>query len=698
MRSTFALLAIALVFACRTKAGGVQIVATNAPASVRFLRVYLGTSNVSSTLDSSTTLTVPAPVAAAMQGSATVLTTTPNIFVRDAGNGNDTATYDGHDVAFEFESDGVMSTISAAIVVGYTSSGSDGVPVAAALLQGLPVKPHEIDVYTADLGSAGVAMPFLWSSVADSKTTPVTSAECAGFSGGAGSAFIVAAANDEDCDGYVDGSDLECSEFVFNDQAGVSTNETCFYNVEPTTGHAEQCRLGGRTCLDGSGVGSDSQCEITNTCMPNIACACTSTDINVSTNALGCVGEQQTAAQAGYGCTVGAQMINNCTIELPPVTTGGMPCKTTGNHGGLAVAGTTKFSTNPVDAGGYSFTLTINAACGASLEIEPDSMGSGGGGGSGSSGSGGGSATGQSVFPNLLVKLELVNGASLIYPVVLTADPTAECAGDESTVCTRAAEDPFDDVLQQCVAGWGERASTGLTGTSPTLDAGMTVMYYIDGATKNIMQAMQATSGAWSPSLSLTLTLMTPPAVAVHITDDGQTLFVTDSSGDVNVFQKQGMTFIPVAASLPFMPGATQATWYSPNNAQQTDIIYADSESLWELMSSNGPPFPPAANAFEKGQTPYLGEDSSALWFAGTPNGSAGENELFAQQRLGSAAPFSTAAGIPELGTSVTPQGPWVEPLPLAAPNQQMMFFSSEAVGAMEPTIYSVQRAPLLLP
>src|SRR5580698_10027850 len=106
MRSTFALLAIAMVFACRTKAGGVQIIATNAPANVHFLRVYLGTSNVSSTLDSSTTLTVPAPVAAATQGSATIPTTTPNIFVRDPGNTGDTATYDGHDVTFEFESDG----------------------------------------------------------------------------------------------------------------------------------------------------------------------------------------------------------------------------------------------------------------------------------------------------------------------------------------------------------------------------------------------------------------------------------------------------------------------------------------------------------------------------------------------------------------------------------------------------------------
>jgi hypothetical protein len=694
MRSTCALLAIALVFACRTKAGGVQIVATNAPASVRFLRVYLGTSNVSSTLDSSTTLTVPAPVAAAMQGSATVLTTTPNIFVRDPGNGNDTATYDGHDVTFEFESDGMMSTISAAIVVGYTSDGSDGVPVAAALLQALPVKPHEIDVYTADLGSAGAAMPFLWSSVADSKTTPVTSAECAGFSGGAGSAFIVAAANDEDCDGYVDGSDLECSEFVFNDQAGVSTNETCFYNVEPTTGHAEQCRLGGRTCLDGSGVGSDSQCEITNTCMPNIACACTSTDVNVSTNALGCVGEQQTAAQAGYGCTVGTPM-NNCTIELPPVTTGGMPCKTTGNHGGLAVAGTTKFSTNPVDAGGYSFMLTINAACGASLEIAPDSMGSGGGGGgSGSSGSGGGSATGQSVFPNLLVKLELVNGASLIYPVVLTADPTATCIGDTTAMCVRAADDPFTDTLQQCVAGWGSASSTGLLGASPTLDAGMTVMYYIDATTKDIMQATPAGSGAWT-SLPTVLALMSP-AVAVHITDDGQILFVTDSAGDVNVFQKQGMTFVPVSTEASFMPGSTQATWYSPNTAQQTDVIYADADSLWELMSSNGPPFPPVGNALEKGQTPYLAEDSTALWFADSTNGS-GDNAIFVQQRVGSGSDFSQPIASPELGTSATPQGPWLEPLGSAA-NQQMMFYSSEKMGELAPTIYSVQRAPLLVP
>jgi hypothetical protein len=224
----------------------------------------------------------------------------------------------------------------------------------------------------------------------------------------------------------------------------------------------------------------------------------------------------------------------------------------------------------------------------------------------------------------------------------------------------------------------------------------MTVMYYVDATTKDVMQATPTGSGAWVSLPSLTLGLTMPPAVAVHITDDGQMLFVTDSGGNVNVFQKQGMTFVPVSTQTSFMPGSTQATWYSPNTAQQTDIIYADTESLWELMSPNGPPFQPMGNALEKGQTPYLAEDSTALWFAASTNGS-GTNEVFVQQRVGSGSDFSEPVASPELGTSTTPQGPWLEPVGSAA-NQQMMFYSSERMGEPAPTIYSVQRAPLLVP
>jgi hypothetical protein len=689
MRSIVPRIAIASaalgLFACRTKPGGIEIVAKDAPSSVHFVRVFLGTSNVSSSLDSSTTLTVPAPIAAATQGSATMATTTPNIFVRDPGNANDTATYDGHDVTFEFESNGSTSTVLAAIVVGYTSGEPDGVPVSAALLQDLTLNDHEIDVYDADLSSTA-PLPFLWSSVAND-TTPVTQAECAGFSSSAGSAFIVMAADDEDCDGYLDGSDIECSPFVFHDPAGVSTNATCFFQVAADSQHGAECRLGGKLCQDGSGVGSNSSCDATNTCMPNVACECASSDTDVSKNALGCVAEAPTATEAGYGGEIGIPN-GNCMVEIPPVTTGGMPCKTTGNHGGLAAAGSTKFTTMPVDAGGYAFTLTIDAACGATLEIDPDSMGGGG------SSGGGGSA---SAFPNLLVKLELVNGASLIYPLVLTANPVASCMGDQPSACMRAPQAPFTDTLVQCVAGWGTRTSTSLSGTSPTLDGGMTVMYYIDPSTNEIMQAMPAGSGAWTSLPSLPLTLLAPPAVAVHVTDDGNLLYVTDSGGYINVFQKQGSTFSPIAAATPYMPGTTQATWYSPN-AQQSDVVYADSAQLWELTSANGgPPFMIPINALEKGQTPYMSEDSSALWFADSPNGS-GETEIFVQQRTGSGVDLSEAVASPELGTSITPQGPWVEPLP-SNPNLQMMFFSSEETGGSnEPTIYSVQRAPLLVP
>jgi hypothetical protein len=687
MRSTFALLAIALVFACRTKAGGVQIVATNAPSNVHFVRVYLGISNVSSTLDSSTTLTVPAPVATATQGSAVATTTTQNIFVHDPDGSDDTAVYT-NGVTFEFEPNG-ENQILAAIVVGYTGSADDDVPVAAALVQPKPLtNEHEIDVYTANLGDSNATLPFLWNPY-DELMRPLSKAACAGITTGSGSAFIVTDPNDEDCDGYLDGSDFECSPFVYHDQAGVSTNETCFYTAAATALHAEECRLGGRQCLDGSGVGSGTACEPTNTCMPNVACLCTSTDIDVSTDALGCVAEQQTATAAGYGCTVGAQMMSNCTIELPPVTTGGMPCKTTGNHGGLAAAGSTKFSTMPVDTGGYSFTLTINAACGATLEIEPDSMGGGGGGGSN-----GGSA--QSVFPNLLVKLVLVNGASLIYPIVLTADPIAACTGDETTACMRAADEPFTDTLQQCVAGWGSATSTGLAGTSPTLDAAMDIMYYIEAPTNVIMQATLVGS-VWTTTPVVGVIPQVPPAVALHLTDDDQTLFVTDSAGNVNVFVKQGNVFAASTTTEPFMPGMTQATWYSPNSTQQTDVIYADDKQLWEVIG-NGPPFGSGATVLEQGQTPYMSEDSSALWFVSPTNGSDSNYEVFVQQRVDSGSGFSQMISSPELGMSLIPQGPWVEPVPLGSANQQMMFYSSVEMGSSMPTIYSVQRAPLLLP
>jgi hypothetical protein len=655
-----------LLIACRSKPSGIEIVAKNAPSSVHFVRVYLGLSNVdsSSTFDNTTALTVPAPVSASTQGSATVSTTTENIFVHDPDGGNDIADYTDYKngVTFDYQPNG-DNEILAAIVVGYSGSGDTDIPIAGALVQPKPLRPQEVDVYTADLGS-GATLPFLWNTY-DDRTTPLWRADCAGISSGSGSAFIVMDGSDEDCDGYIDDTTQECSPFVYHDQAGISTTVTCLKTTPSSTNDTE-CRLGGAACQDGMGP-NPTMCTPTDTCMPPIACTCSGAP------GLGCLANPVAATADGFACSIGAPG-GACAFELEPLSTGGMPCRTTGSRFGLALDGSDSFMP-VVNDGSYQYTLVPNTACGASIQVM-------------SSGGGNGSATATDTV--LLMRLALINGAAMIVPVIVHVDPTATMCSTATDACVRPGGTVLaEPAFTQCVAGWGPRTSTGIFGTSPTLDAAMTSMYYIE--TSGEIDQAAGSGSAWTTGGKLGLTLINPPATAVHVTDDGNTLYVTDSIGTVEVFDKTSTGF-PQTPNSMFTPGVT-ANAYSPN-ADNSDAFYSTAMGLMYEITPPDYSMPP--NAVGAGQNPYMSEDETALFFAGSDTITG--YSVRTQQRTGSGAEFSQPVAIPELGSGATPEFPWVEPVSLTAPNTQHLFYSSDDDFAGSATIYWVQRAPLLLP
>jgi hypothetical protein len=677
---------LTILVACN-RPTGIEIVVRSAPSAVKVVRVFLGTGTVSSPLSSSTTLTVPSPASPAAQGSAKTSTTTQNIFVRDADN-DDWLPYTPG-ASFQFSPRGSDDTIYAAIVVGYTGSAADDVPIGAQVVFPGAFDAHKVAVYDVDLGSD---VPFLWSTVADAPNTTLFDAECAGFSGAAGSAFVVMDPDDEDCDGFHDGSNIECSPFNFDDQNGVASveNGTCF---SQSIGSASdpQCRLGGLACVDGSGVDPHGKCAPTDTCLAHAACECPVSD---STHALGClVGPTTPAATAGFTCNLGNGIDSNCEVQLPPVPTGGMPCD--GSAGGLAVDGGGEFAT-PLMANGYRYQLMPDPSCAASIRIDPSGNGSNGG-----SGSGSGSGNAGQV---LLMKLVLVNGASVVVPIALAFGPGG---GTCSTTLPGACQGPAfnqgtgftDPAFTQCMAGWGSSSSTTLVGTSPTLTADASTLYYI-GSDSKVYEGGSDANGTWTstPAAGFMLADDSVP-VALHLTSDNKTMYVVDALSSVTGFQYDNTLMAWTPATTPFTLGSgdSLANSFSPNT-DLTDAIFGTTKA--ELYEVTGmPPYVLPATGLEAGQTPYMTEDSVALWSVDT--GTAGLSIYVQQRSVGIGdGNFTDKVELTELRSSMTaPQAPWLQPIVAApTPGQQRMFYAADNGTNGNPMIYWVQRAPLLVP
>ena len=637
---------LVVLVAC-SKPSGVVLDVT-APSNVDTVRVYIGTQQI----DGVPGLTVP-------DATGTVSRTgTQNVYQRDPNNATDVHAYEGGTLSFEFQA-GDATSIPGVIVVGY----SQGVPVAAEGLTNLALQGGVVDRYPVMLQPIDNPSHhlFLWSP----GTTELSDAACAGITGDT-VAFVVTA-GDTDCDGFLDGSDVECNPFFYRDQNATAglTNGQCFSTADHD-GNVPECKLGAAACVDGVGVTS-GMCTTHNTiCMPGPDCGCVPTGSNTP---LDCLLEAGSAMPDyfGYDCSAGS-VNQSCSIELPRAPTGGFGCVPPGNGGsqtGIATKGTGTFD-DKVTIGNVTYQLQVTDDCAVSLVPSASAM-----------------TPGDST---VFLRLDLTNGSSLVIPIDLATMPATASCGSCTTVGTIAEPE-----LTACVAGWTPIGSTAIAGHSPTLNAAMTEMFYLAAGSGSdgdvIAMATRGSSDPLTKWTPMPAQVVAPASVTgaqfIHMSRDGMHMWVVDSTDTIEVLSRAGSnTWVTDTTRQP--PTIANVTAYAPDDSA-TDAIAATADTGLLEMPNQQP--------LGTGRTPFLADDDVTMWYADTPSGATAGTAyaIFVQSRSTKmdslAHPSTTSVGpvqIDQLGISTQPMEPWV------APDLRTMFYSSDATQPR--AIYSATR------
>src|SRR5580704_149516 len=371
--------ALVILVGC-SKGSGVQLDIQSAPDGVNYVRVYISTLQ----LGDVPSLSVP-PLEANGQVGSDLETQNPDVYVRGPDNENDIYKYTpGKPLDLKFEAGSNANTsFPAVIVIGFDTDGPTGKPLASAVVTNLAFQPNTVNEYAVQLGNAGTIDNcaehlFLWS---PDLTTPLTDAACVGVVGET-TAFIVSG-GDIDCDGDPDGSTsigtYECNKYVYKDvdsMASLAAGQC----IPEGTADSGQCRIGGGTCVDGSGPASTSAtCNTAdNICLPTLDCQCA---VDPGQTQLGCLVDEAAKGDTsflGYSCSIGTMTDPNgaaCSIPVPRPPTGGFGCLPTGgnNQTGIASDGTGTFS-DSVQINGVSYALTVTESCDIALMPMGSSM------------------------------------------------------------------------------------------------------------------------------------------------------------------------------------------------------------------------------------------------------------------------------------------------------------------------------------
>jgi hypothetical protein len=232
------------------KGGGVQIsVQPDASTTVTSVRLFIGTGG-----PSPRTLTVGNK----FSGMAWIRDSNIDDFAEPVTNGR---------ADFFIEPGAASTTMPIVIAVGFDSSGA-------------AVGGGELtNVQVPDSGYVTYAIPLVSST--EMQTWDVASAttlaanKCARFN-----TDLVVNANDEDCDGLIDGMTTECMPEVYKGTRNAAPDEFDCLPRAPDTSTG-MCYAGGPQCMDGTGqLPENGACVASGYCVPPLAC-----------NALNCMGK-----------------------------------------------------------------------------------------------------------------------------------------------------------------------------------------------------------------------------------------------------------------------------------------------------------------------------------------------------------------------------------------------------------------------
>ena len=257
--------------------------------------------------------------------------------------------------------------------------------------------------------------------------------------------FIVAHANDVDCDGFAEGDPLECSPDVYLDDAATTPDVDeldCLAQDDSNGSGPGACRVGGPACVDGVGDDPDA-CVPSRYCATTELCACKSApDVPM------CVRDLLDHSQgtlSGYylDCTIHAPYVAaDATAQLcTSAAEVALPIGTCESEI-LGATRTSAFSTELVWEGQHVSLSTTNEANGCILTITP-----------------GGelaipmSAVTHAVRGAVLVA-PLTNGSGLALPARFAFEPEldATCGNVDvyGTKCTLVGDQ--DSALAECLA------------------------------------------------------------------------------------------------------------------------------------------------------------------------------------------------------------------------------------------------------
>jgi hypothetical protein len=678
-------LVLTLVVAACQNDHGVTVTVHPNNAAVTRVRLYVGVG------DSTTT---------DLTDDSMVTATNAKYWTRDHGNEIDLQDVSNGSVTFNYDTD---ATIPVVVAVGYDDQGQ---PIAAGEADTLDPSLSRNDFLVYDIALVA-ADPFsqtsssamqlgLWSPT----TTDLLDASCVGvIDGTTNHTYFVVLDNDQDCDGFLDGTDAECTPDIYQGTRGADSAEAnCLYETPASNGLGATCQLGGSPCKDNTPVTMVS-CQPGTTCLPTSLCGagvCPTAhpaDYKCAADLVGSMVDPTMLAH--YDCTVPTkptgEVCDGLKLELDRPPTGGYDCTDFDIGDSMTVLG------GSIKQDGVTFSadhLDLTKSCAATVSIN------------------GTPPTSLTRSLSGLVNFTLKNTGGVALPIVFTFDRIGGCGGTPSCVLDTQA---FDDPAQtRCAAGWQPPTMLVLDSSAteiqdPTLtDDQKTILYVVNG---DIYTASKTTTGWGTPAkINLVTTNNLSPDLGGTGTANGLTMVYSGAStvglrsiyiasraaadSDFLVMPLVDMTgvgstftaatFAPpnpmdaagtahVIAAGTLGAGGDQALYDVTYNAQIYTII-----SITQIALVNGPTAP---------DKPHLSPDGLQLYFEGAAHGSVG---LFVASRTSIDDPFTYAVELSELANTATNAytgGAWV------APGGRTMYFTRQT-GNID-RIYVTTRANL---
>lgn len=621
-------------------------------------------------------------------------------WTRDPGNELDLQSVVNHgDVTFNYDTN---DTIPVVIAVGYDAQGQ---PIEAGVADTLDPAPGRNDFLIYEIALAP-ADPFsktsssamqlgLWSPTA----TDLVHASCAGIIDASKQhPYFVVLDNDQDCDGFIDGTTAECTPDVYHGTRGADASDTnCLYATLGSNGTNTKCQLGGSPCMDDTATAVS--CQPGTACLPTNMCAmggCPTmhpADFECAADIVASMVDL--ATHAHYTCTVpidqAGSVCPNLKLEVDRPPTGGYDCMDFDIGDSTTALGTSIEQDNVTFSADH---LDPAKSCGATISV-------------------GGTPTHFAPPLSGLVNFTLNNQGGVAIPIVFTLDQASGCG-----VVARCVLDvqTFDDASQtRCAAGWQPAtavtvASSTVEMSDPTLTDDQKTIFYVD--TDKITTSTKTMTGWSAPTvLQLSSTSNRSPELGGIGSANGLTLLYTAAGlpggGRVIYLATRANRDVPFVASTPLVDPTSSSSFtaatFAPTNPQDAtgiarliaagsgqdgtqrllDVVYVKATStimgMTTITIANGPTNP---------DKPHLTPDGLHLYFEGT-NGAA--VSLYVASRATIDDPFTYAVQLPELSTpnpSGYTGGAWV------APNGRTMYFTQANAQNLQ-HIYMTTRANL---